>query len=397
MLDAIARTIVRMTITRHKLLEWESAASAARLRMTPAGVLRRMWSAPFIGVALWLLTARVAPQHLLASLPFAAAWAISPFIAYRTGRPSVRPTSPLSADDRALFRQVARRTWRFFEELAGPADHWLIPDNHQDDRQDPIAHRTSPTNIGLQLLASVSAYDFGYLASAQLLTRLEHTFSTLTKLARYRGHFYNWYDTRTLDLLPPAYVSTVDTGNCAASLMTLRQALIGMTDRDPIVGARLLHGTGDGLSLFEQSLEQALVNAPRARAHLAPIRRALFTIRQHLQQPPTTLTGWRDELNDIGARLVALATALDELEDDSAWPEGSAGSVDARFWLDRVNTAISDAQADLVSYVPWITRGNDFDPAALPFPKGVPTSPRCTSGLPRRSPVPAARRFPPKP
>ena len=199
MLDAIARTIVRMTITRHKLLEWESAASAARLRMTPAGVLRRMWSAPSIGVALWLLTARVAPQHLLASLPFAAAWAISPFIAYRTGRPSVRPTSPLSADDRALFRQVARRTWRFFEELAGPADHWLIPDNHQDDRQDPIAHRTSPTNIGLQLLASVSAYDFGYLASAQLLTRLEHTFSTLTKLPRYRGHFYNWYDTRTLE------------------------------------------------------------------------------------------------------------------------------------------------------------------------------------------------------
>jgi hypothetical protein len=124
--------------------------------------------------------------------------------------------------------------WRFFDDLVTPADHWLIPDNIQEDRRELIAHRTSPTNIGLQLLSTLAAYDFGYITLDGLLTRLESTFTTLLGMQRYRGHFYNWYDTRTLAPLAPRYISTVDSGNLAGYLVTLRAALLDIAERQPV-------------------------------------------------------------------------------------------------------------------------------------------------------------------
>src|SRR6185503_18001185 len=121
----------------------------------------------------------------------------------------------------------------FFEDLLGPVDHWLVPDNYQEDREELVAHRTSPTNIGLQLIATLAAYDFGYLSFSGVVDRLEPTFATLLGLPRYRGHFYNWYDTRTLVPLVPAYVSTVDSGNLAGYLLTLRTGLYRTIDDAP--------------------------------------------------------------------------------------------------------------------------------------------------------------------
>src|SRR3954462_1403689 len=116
---------------------------------------------------------------------------------------------------------LARRTWRYFEEFVTAEDNWLPPDNIQLNPDLVIAPRTSPTNIGMSLLADLAAYDFGYCSIAQLLERTQRTFETLSRMERYRGHFFNWYDTRTLDSLHPRYVSMVDSGNLVANLLVL--------------------------------------------------------------------------------------------------------------------------------------------------------------------------------
>ena len=126
-----------------------------------------------------------------------ALWLLSPVIAYMTGRPLTHERQPLGPAERAALRKIARKTWRFFEDLLAPGDHWLVPDNYQEDRDELVAHRTSPTNIGLQLIATLAAYDFGYISFSGVVDRLEPTFATLLDLPRYRGHFYNWYDTRS--------------------------------------------------------------------------------------------------------------------------------------------------------------------------------------------------------
>ena len=159
------------------------------------------------------------PSVCCSPSPILILWCISPALAYLSELPLAHRQTALGRAERTRLREVARRTWRFFEELIGPADHWLVPDNYQEDRQELIAHRTSPTNIGLQLLSTLAACDFGYLSYAGALDRLEPTFDTLLRMQRYRGHFYNWYDTRSLAPLVPAYISTVDSGNLAGYLL----------------------------------------------------------------------------------------------------------------------------------------------------------------------------------
>ena len=165
----------------------------------------------------------VAPA-LKYAYPVLLLWILSPFMAWWINRPIVEHIHPLNADQINLLRQVTRRTWGFFERFVGPEDHWLPPDHYQESPIGTIAHRTSPTNIGLLLTSTLAAYDLGYLDQLGLATRLTTTIETLEQLERYRGHFLNWYDTLTLKPLNPSYISTVDSGNLAASLIITAQA-----------------------------------------------------------------------------------------------------------------------------------------------------------------------------
>src|SRR5262249_44628491 len=131
----------------------------------------------------------------------------------------------------------------FFETFVGPEDHWLPPDNYQEDPRGQVAHRTSPTNMGLCLLSTLAAHDLGYLSLSALAQRVERTFDTFDRLERYHGHFYNWYDTPTLAVLPAPYVSTVDSGNLLACLLVLRQGL-----REKAGAALNIPGARDGLA-----------------------------------------------------------------------------------------------------------------------------------------------------
>jgi cyclic beta-1,2-glucan synthetase len=227
---AIVLTLFRLGATQRRLLEWETAAaSAAR-----AGGARRaglpvflveMIASPAIALLGLLLLGVMRPGALLTALPMLALWLLAPLVAYALSRPVLPRRVEPGEQDGQLLRLVARNTWRYFEAFMGPDDHGLPPDNFQETPEPRIAHRTSPTNIGMGLLATLAAHDLGFIGKDELASRVDATLTTLEGLERFEGHLLNWYDTQSLAPLLPRYVSTVDSGNLAGSLVTLAEGL----------------------------------------------------------------------------------------------------------------------------------------------------------------------------
>lgn len=223
MADAIGRTLIRLFITHRNLLEWMTAAqSAGQPRPGLSGFYRHMAGGTLFGLVMSVIAFISSPNAWPLILPFAVLWLFAPAIALWTSRTyQVVQHNPITADDILELRLTARRTWRFFETFVTPDENMLPPDNFQEDPKPVVAHRTSPTNMGLYLLSTLVARDFGWAGTYRTLVRLETTFDTFHKLALFRGHFFNWYDTQDLRVLEPAYVSSVDSGNLAGHLIVL--------------------------------------------------------------------------------------------------------------------------------------------------------------------------------
>ena len=183
------------------------------------------------------------------AFPILFLWAASPAITWWISLPLTRRKAKLTITQKLFLRDLSRKTWSFFETFVGPEDHWLPPDNYQENPVAVIAHRTSPTNMGLALLANLSAYDFGYITTGQLIDRTSNAFKTMETLERYQGHFFNWYDTQSLMPLRPLYISSVDSGNLAGHLLTLRQGILSLPDKK-IVGQQLFEGISDTLRIL---------------------------------------------------------------------------------------------------------------------------------------------------
>jgi cellobiose phosphorylase len=246
-LDAILRTIWRMVRGR-RLLQWTASADIPRgARPGTLGAfrenLRMLWAGPTAGALITVLLAFERPWALPAAAPLLLLWFCSPLLVWWADRPPVAPHIDLSPAQRRFLRRVARRTWGFFETYVGAQDHWLPPDNVQFHPVPRIAHRTSPTNIGFSLLANLTARDSGFITLRQMLERVAATITTMEQLERHRGHFYNWYDTESLLPLAPRYVSTVDSGNLVAQLMTLKSALLALAHEPPFA-----HGWSTGIA-----------------------------------------------------------------------------------------------------------------------------------------------------
>jgi cyclic beta-1,2-glucan synthetase len=224
-LDAILRTADRMLFTRTRLLEWKASSE---LDGEPSW--RSMWIGPLTALGAALGLGALNPAALAAAAPVLLLWLASPAIARWLSLPLGRREARLTPEQIAFLRTAARKTWAFFETYVGAEDHWLPPDNFQEHPVAVVAHRTSPTNMGLALLANLAAYDFGFLTAGELIERTGRALGTMRSLERYQGHFYNWYDTRTLKPLPPLYISSVDSGNLACHLLTLRQGLLALAD-----------------------------------------------------------------------------------------------------------------------------------------------------------------------
>jgi cellobiose phosphorylase len=225
-LDAIGRTLWRLLVTRRRLLEWQTSADAEQtLGAGLGGFYVRMSLAPVLALACGACLAILHPAQLLGALPVLSAWLAAPWIAWWISQPIESPTLDLSAGQLSFLRTTARKTWHYFETMVTAEENWLPPDNFQEIPAPLVASRTSPTNIGLALLANLTARDFGYLSVGGLVERTRDTLATMQRLERYRGHFYNWYETRTLKPLLPIYVSSVDSGNLAGHLITLGSGL----------------------------------------------------------------------------------------------------------------------------------------------------------------------------
>jgi cyclic beta-1,2-glucan synthetase len=256
MADAISRTLFRLTVSHRNLLQWVTADQAShRVRLDTAGFYRRMAGGlgltGLVALAVWLAGAAAA----WVAAPFLALWLASPALALWISRPPrAAGELPVSPADEVALRLVARRTWRYFETFVTPEDHMLPPDNFQEDPRPVVAHRTSPTNLGLYLLATVSARDFGWAGTLDTADRLAATLATMSRLQLCRGHFYNWYDTRDLRPLEPHYVSSVDSGNLAAHLITLANAAREWRD-SPGVPGDFAGGARDALALARQAMD----------------------------------------------------------------------------------------------------------------------------------------------
>ncbi|GBQ14489.1 GH36-type glycosyl hydrolase domain-containing protein [Komagataeibacter rhaeticus] len=341
MTDAILRTLGRVYMTRRHMLQWVPAAQiAGLLRSGLAGYYGRMAPATMLAglivpaVALW------AAWSLFLAVPFAALWCLSPAIAMWASRTPViaARTRPSRTDIRTL-RMTARRTWRFFETFTTPDDNMLPPDNFQEDPTPVLARRTSPTNIGLYLLCTASARDFGWSGLADTIARLEATFATLERMPRYRGHFYNWYATADLQPLDPAYISSVDSGNLAGHLVALASTCQRWQENGPETDP-WREGTADALNIAIADLTfrdgTRLSHGPAERQLL---RRLAAFKNSVLSAPARSATGLA-ALLDHGRALVQQAARLPPVAD-------AATGTDRMFWISAPLRTLESHQRDM--------------------------------------------------
>ena len=361
-LDAIVRTIWRMSITRRRLLDWNTSSEVDRAlekldRTDLFASYRSMAVAPAIAVAAWIGLTFVNPAGLAVAGPILVLWAASPAMAWWISRPLPRRRARLSADQTHFLRQLARKTWAYFETYVGPDDHWLPPDNVQDHPTVTVAHRTSPTNMGLALLANLTAHDFGYLSTGQLVERTTNALRGMEALERYRGHFYNWYDTQTRLPLVPLYVSTVDSGNLAGHLLTLRPGLTALCDA-PILNRRWLEGIGDTLAILVDAIGQPSVAA------VAQFEKALASAIA--VRPVTLPSAWAqlELLAPYAAEVVAHLSASALTDSDSQ----------ACIWARALERQCIDLRGELIFLAPWLElQSVPAQSHEFPGGNGIPT------------------------
>ncbi|MBN2439008.1 MAG: cyclic beta 1-2 glucan synthetase, partial [Deltaproteobacteria bacterium] len=320
-LDAIVRTGWRMLVAHKRRLEWSTSdAHQGSDRTHPGSFFRFMWIGPVFAGAAFIHLTLSHPAALALAGSILCLWFVSPFVAWWISRPLVAREARLTADQTNFLRKLSRRTWSFFETFVGPDDHWLPPDNFQEHPVAVVAHRTSPTNMGLALLANLSAYDFGYITAGQLIERTDNAFHTMEALERYRGHFYNWYDTQSLQPLQPVYISSVDSGNLAGHLLTLRQGLLTLPD-DSILGTRLFEGISDTVRVVEEMVGKTAANK-LARLNMA--------LKSAIDSPPATLSAARRCLDRLATSATEVVADLDVVDTDTGsqakrWTHALAG------------------------------------------------------------------------
>ncbi|MEO8716885.1 MAG: glucoamylase family protein, partial [Burkholderiales bacterium] len=334
MADAIGRTLFRLLVSRRHLLDWVTAAQATvGPRLALAGFYRLMSGGVGIGILAAIFVGWIGADAWPVALPFVIAWIASPAVARWTSlSPLVAGRVSVSAADARALRRVARRTWRFFETFVTATDHMLPPDNFQEEPKPTVAHRTSPTNLGLCLLAAVSARDFGWVGTTAAVDRLEATLATMGGLQRFRGHFYNWYDTRDLRPLEPRYVSSVDSGNLAGHLIAVANACREWM-RSPVAGPEAIGGIEDSLDLTRETL------------HGLPDDRRTQTITRN--QLDAALDALRVALRQGLAESAPAAATMVDIARTLAGERGDEAGAEMLFWAEATHRSIESHGAEL--------------------------------------------------
>lgn len=252
-INSILRVAYRRMISHRNLLQWTACGcNCNSQKKLHRKFVLKLGGLSFFALLILVIVGLVNPIAELMALPFCLLWILAPFIVNIIDRPlDKRIVDDLSALDQEVLRKIGRKTWRYFEELVGPATHWLPPDNYQTALNVEVAQRTSPSNIGLWLMSAMSAYDFRYITCDTLIDKTLATIQELKKLERYEGHFLNWYNIQTLEPLFPRYVSTVDSGNLLACFWTLKHGMYEMIS-SPIIPTDVFLGIKDSFKILEE-------------------------------------------------------------------------------------------------------------------------------------------------
>ncbi len=345
-LDAIVRVAWRTLVSHRHLLEWVTAhAAEARARSGLLATVRQMWMNPVLAAAAAALLVGLRIPVPVVAWPLIGLWVVAPTIAWLISRPLKARRVRFRPEDERFLRTVARRTWAFFDHFVGPGQNWLPPDNFQEQPQNRVTERTSPTNTGLGLLSMLAACDFGYLSAGGLIERTAKTFATLEGLPRYRSHFLNWYDTWTLEPLHPEYISTVDSGNLAACMVTLRGGLLELTD-GPVIPARWREGIRDTAYIIADEAERARKRTTDDRGR-NDIDQVADTVGRAVDQAAGAGPAHADAvraLRDLAATLTELAPRCQRY-------------ADLGFWVAALRRQVDGLLADVTYLCPWLAEG----------------------------------------
>jgi cyclic beta-1,2-glucan synthetase len=354
-LDAIFRTLIRVSLTQKNMLQWITAAHTDKhvnnrdsswyfwQEMAPGGLLTCL-----LAIIVFYINVSALPI----AAPFLILWFISPEIARVISKPLPKIVEQLDDNDVVFLRRLARRTWLFFETFVGPADHWLPPDNYQEDPHGIISHRTSPTNIGMMFLSNLTAWDFGYIGPTEFASRVLASIDSLAKLEHYRGHIFNWYNTQTLEVLQPRYVSTVDSGNLAAALLTLNEGCKTI-QVSPVFSPARWNGLMDTIALIEEAISKLgkgeKIEYIKLSEHAAKIRNKAANARDKTDLWWLTIQEiYEYDCVEFDRHLV-----------DTLAKKTSAHGVNIlrniRVWVGRTHHHLRDMQRDLDRLFPWLT------------------------------------------
>ena len=359
-LDAIVRSLWRMIVSHRKLLEWRTSREVEQQGKARTGsIYRIMWINPALAIAAAVAISMWRPLALIPALPLLVLWAIGPAVVSWVNQRREEEAFKPSKTQLRMMRSLSRRIWAFFETYVSADDNWLPPDNMQESPS-VVAHRTSPTNMGLSLLSGLAAYDFGYISMGRLLERTGLTLKTMQGLERYRGHFYNWYDTVSLQTLSPHYISSVDSGNLAAHLLTLRPGLLELLD-EPLFQPRLLDGLFDTLTVLRDSMPEG-----EKDGGIAALRRELLDARGAAP----------DTLDAAFAYIQQLQIKIEPLRAQTANDETG----EATFWYGRLTEQLSDVRHEIERAIAWAMEAN-WDQA-----KGFPSLRDLAAGRAKAAP-----------
>jgi len=354
-LNAIARTLFRVYVSHKHLLQWTTAAHTASL-FGVRGPLALAWShmgtASCLAMSIGMVLLFLRPGALLMAGLLLLSWVTAPFVAVFISKPRSQVEPPPTPNQVRELRVLARRTWHYFEDLIGPDDHWLPPDHFQEFPNGTTAHRTSPTNLGMTLLSTLAAYDLGYTTLSGLISRLRFSFDTIENLERHRGHFLNWYDTRSLAPLPPRYVSTVDSSNLVACLITLRQGLERLID-EPLLRPDNWLGLVDALMVLAETFLKWRAAIGRERCD--EFLRHLDQMRETLQAAAHMPVTWPRTLAElVDQDLPAVNTLLARLVTENPDALTSYTLRQIETWYNCVESHVEELKSDMSHYIPWL-------------------------------------------
>lgn len=352
--DAIIRTLWRMLISGKKLLQWNPYNNQQRQKSV-FQFYARIWPAPLFAIAVFLYILFYTPLTLLFAMPLLVIWALAPFIMWLTSMQFANKSMDVSEEQTTYLRKLARKIWAFFETFVTEEDNWLPPDNYQEHPVERIAHRTSPTNIGMALLANLTAFDFGYITIGQLIERTSNTIRTMQRMEKYHGHLFNWYDSQTLVPLAPRYISSVDSGNLAGHLITLKQGLLNLPN------TKISNNV-----FFEGFIDNINILIEKSRGTLAEDIFKKFVVELKDSYPDAL-----DSLSDTKKYIDQLQSSFSQL----LLLTNFSNTSEEYWWAQKASAHLLEIKNELAAFCPWLTLPATPDKFAelIPSLPAIPT------------------------